>query len=447
MTSETMAAEPANVTGANVTGASVKGWCPGALRPMETGDGLVVRLRLTGGILACAAARKIAALAHIHGNGQIDLSQRANLQIRGVSTQSFAPLIAALSELDILDDHPDTEAIRNIVAPPLAGLDRTAPTDGRALVAALESRLRSERALWALPGKFGYVVDDGGALSLAHATADIRFQGVMTATGPRLLVEIGGTEPASAVVLGTIAPEAIADAAEAIARVFLDERAATADRPRRLASILARTGAAPFAAAVAQLVEPAPLLADDRRTSLIGIAEILGAGKVIGAGAPFGRLDAEQLVTLADVADVFGKGELRLTPWRAVLVPHVRPEAAAQALAGLDAAGLIVAADDPLLAVVACPGRPACRSASVDARTNARALAPLARRLTSDGLALHVSGCEKGCARPGETAVTLVGHDGRYDLVIRGRACDEPVARGLSPAQAKAALAELAEAG
>ena len=40
--------------------ARIRGWCPGALRPMQSGDGLIVRLRLTGGILPMALAADIA---------------------------------------------------------------------------------------------------------------------------------------------------------------------------------------------------------------------------------------------------------------------------------------------------------------------------------------------------------------------------------------------------
>jgi hypothetical protein len=47
----------------------VKGWCPGALRPMESGDGLIVRLSARGAGLSRAAMQGIAAAAESFGNG------------------------------------------------------------------------------------------------------------------------------------------------------------------------------------------------------------------------------------------------------------------------------------------------------------------------------------------------------------------------------------------
>ena len=52
---------------------------------MQSGDGLVVRMRPRGGRLSAAQAAGIAELAERYGNGLIDLTSRANLQIRGVS--------------------------------------------------------------------------------------------------------------------------------------------------------------------------------------------------------------------------------------------------------------------------------------------------------------------------------------------------------------------------
>ena len=66
---------------------AIKGWCPGALRPMLSGDGLVVRVRPYGGRLDATQAAGLADLAERYGNGLIDVTSRANLQIRGVSEQ------------------------------------------------------------------------------------------------------------------------------------------------------------------------------------------------------------------------------------------------------------------------------------------------------------------------------------------------------------------------
>ncbi|MEQ1672674.1 MAG: precorrin-3B synthase, partial [Hyphomicrobium sp.] len=41
----------------------IKGWCPGALRPMMSGDGLVVRVRPRAGRLTMAQALGIAQAA------------------------------------------------------------------------------------------------------------------------------------------------------------------------------------------------------------------------------------------------------------------------------------------------------------------------------------------------------------------------------------------------
>ena len=96
----------------------VFGWCPGALRPMMSGDGLVVRLRVPMGRLSPDQIRRVATLARKHGNGIIDLSARANLQLRGVTTDSHAALVDGLREIGLVDADLAAEARRNITVTP-----------------------------------------------------------------------------------------------------------------------------------------------------------------------------------------------------------------------------------------------------------------------------------------------------------------------------------------
>ncbi len=98
-----------------------RGWCPGALRPMPTGDGLLARIRLRGGALSPSLARLLAESAKSYVTGLIDLTSRANLQIRGLSEAAHIELLTHLACADILDEDPAAEAIRNIHVSTIAG--------------------------------------------------------------------------------------------------------------------------------------------------------------------------------------------------------------------------------------------------------------------------------------------------------------------------------------
>jgi precorrin-3B synthase len=134
----------------------------------------------------------------------------------------------------------------------------------------------------------------------------------------------------------------------------------------------------------------------------------------------FGQIAAADLRGLAATATA----GLRITPWRMIVLPGVTD------LGAVDISDdLIAAPGDPLLSVVACTGAPGCPQSSVETRALARSLAPT----LPAGSRLHVSGCAKGCALPKRAPLTLVGRDGRFDLVENGAPWDEPARRGLAP--------------
>jgi precorrin-3B synthase len=348
-----------------------KGRCPGALAPMRSGDGLIVRLRLSCGELSWAHAREIAALASLCGNGEIDLTARAHLQIRGVDDAAYPALIERLAEAGLVDASPEAEAVRNVLVAPLAGFD--GPFDVRPFARAWERALAASPELWRLPGKFG-VAFDAGRLPLGD-DSDIRFEAQLDETFVALLAgaaEALGPFPAS---------DAVA-VARALTGAFL-ALAEVAEGPRRLRDAMRLHGLAPFAAAAAL-----PRVA-----------------------APFGRLHASQLAALVEPSGAPG---LRLTPWRALLIPGLDEPQARALGAQARGLGLIVDADDPVLRVAACAGAPACSSALGETREAARRLAPLAP--SGEGIWLHVSGCAKGCAHPRPAPLTAVATREGYQL-------------------------------
>jgi precorrin-3B synthase len=349
---------------------------------MASGDGLVFRVRPRFARLEAAQALGLCALARRYGSGVIDLTNRANLQIRGVAEDAQPALMADLAALELLDAEPALEARRNILVTPFWQRgDRTARLT-RALIEALPD-------LPEMPAKVGFAVDTGPRPLLSADSADFRFERGRDG----IVLRADGCARGRPVDEKTAIP-----ALHDLAAWFAARR--TQDR-RRMARVLA-------ANALPEAWCSTPPRSSGARP---------GAGAhAMGAlmGAPFGQIDAGALQRALQETGASG---LRVTPWRLFLLEG------AETLSGTP---FIAEAGDPLLAADACPGAPLCPQASVETRSLATALA-------SRFPGLHVSGCAKGCASARPAAVTLVGNGGRFDLVRNGHAWDAPAAAGLSP--------------
>lgn len=368
---------------------AIKGWCPGALAPMRSGDGLVVRVRPRGGRIDARQATGIAELAARHGNGLIELTNRANLQIRGVSEAGHIGLIEELALLSLLDKDPQAEARRNILVTPFwnAGDEITSIADELARALALRPA--------GLPNKFGFAVDCGKERVLAGASADIRIERDVS---DRLIVRADGAE------LGCSIDRAQAvECALALAEWFVGSGGVHGRRGRMAAHIGA--GAVP-PQALAGTARPV-------RSAALPHPGLYPQGALFGVA--FGQLTSTALADLAARA-----GGLRVTPWRMVLAEGMREMP--------DNAGLITKGCDPILRIDACSGAPRCPEGYADTRALAAALAP---HLPPEAR-LHVSGCAKGCARAAAASITLVATGQGFDLIRCGTTRDRPVLRGLS---------------
>lgn len=387
-----------------------RGWCPSTLRPMETGDGWLVRLHPPGARLAPAQLRRIAALAVEHGNGLIEISARANLQIRGVTPESHPILVERLLAEQLVDEHEGDGPQRVTLVSPLAGRAPTSLIDAAALA---EEIARRARAIPGLPAKLCIVVDDGGAQALDGFPCDIRLVGIAAGYAAFCLGD--------RLWRGPVAEENAAVAVETALRRFTTLRKAAPDRLRRLRDLspggLESLSALPEAGAPASRTPPrrAGLFAlkGDRFATLIGL--------------PFGRCDAATLDRLGAGTE-HGPSDIRLSPWRGLAFRDLDRTGAEALLLLAGDLGLITQDYDPRLSVQACAGSPACSRAEAPTMADAAKLADAAADLLAQGVSLHVSGCVKACAHPAAADLTLVGRDGRYDVVPGGTTRDKPVA-------------------
>jgi precorrin-3B synthase len=399
----------------------VKGWCPGALRPMQSGDGLIVRVRPQSATLRPHDLGALADAARQFGNGHIDLTRRANLQLRGVNEASLPELHDVIASLGLLDASAEGEAVRNIMMNPLAGIDPTEMLDVRPIAGELARWLTSDRSLWALPSKFGFIIDGGGVLSLADQRADVH----LVAMGAQ--IAIGIETRAGIEWLGSAAPGAAAAAATEVGLVFIET--ASREKRQRMRD-LSDEGIASIRSAMRSRLDALhehprkPAASLDR----IGLIELGQDRFAVGIAAPFGRVESDQLRKLAEVMASHGVEEIRLSPWRALYAAVSSRRAAQSILDAAEREGLITDPRDPLLQIEACPGAPGCRSTILDTRGDGRRLAALLPRFGFTGT-VHVSGCAKGCAKSGPADLVLIGSEGRYGIVRNATAQDQPAGR------------------
>jgi precorrin-3B synthase len=232
-------------------------------------------------------------------------------------------------------------------------------------------------------------------------------------------------------------------AAIALAKAFLRLRAED-QSITRMKHAVARDGAsASFARAGFETVEDIGPEDEVASSAPVGVLAHAARPFVVGIGLPFGRATARQLKSLCETASALGVGSCHTGPERVLLFPV---NSAAQADAFLQKAtalGLIVDAFDLRLVMDVCPGAPACPNATTETRRDAQRLLDALREYPAAPHSLHVSGCEKGCARRASAELTLVARNGLYD-VIRNAGPDGPVSvAGLKPDQIAGAIKEL----
>lgn len=376
---------------------TIRGWCPSAYRPMASGDGLVARIRPRFGELSSAQAIGLADLAQRYGQGIIQMTNRANLQIRGVASADHARLIDGLGGLDLVHRDASIDA-QNITLDPLRPVT---PDDTQSKIAVALSAALQKPGLASLPAKFGFVIDTGTERRLGDISGDIRIE----AHGETLLVRADGCRMGHP-VLGV--DEAVS-CAIILAHWFLKSGGVGADGRGRMAAHIAAGAVLP------------ELLQGTLPPNPNAAAPLPGpAPNGYCAAAPLGLLTSADLRLLAGC----GASLMRITPWRMVFLQVSEPPKGSTV-----AGNLIVDPLHPLLRVDACPGAPACPQASVETRA-------LAERLASHlgpQETLHVSGCTKGCARSRPADVTLVGRDGRFDLVRRGTTNGTPEIYSILP--------------
>ena len=367
--------------------------CPGLVRPYLSADGALVRLRVPGGQVRAAALAGLGALAEQYGDGLVQITSRANLQLRGIALTDGAVdrgLAAGIEDLG-LNPAPSHELVRNIAASPLSGL-AGGVRDIRRLIGELDRGLISRPCLAELPGRFLFAVDDGRG---DQEGFDLGL--VADGDGVRVLVGdfIGG------VYSDEDGVRRLLDLAEE----FLVRRG-SAWRVRELPEQGLELGerlerrTRPASAGLEVGVHGSALVVMPRLGRLARQQIELLAGRA-GRGAIGGR--AERGATggragrgTSPVIETTTAGRLVLTPGRQIVIPDGAPYAAELAAVGLESDPA-----SPWTLITACAGAAGCANGQFATYPAAAHVAQqIGEGEYADALPIHVAACDRLCGVP-----------------------------------------------
>ncbi|MEW6633260.1 MAG: precorrin-3B synthase [Pseudomonadota bacterium] len=403
---------------------SRRGACPALSAPMQTGDGLLVRLNPVAGGLSPKSLVGLGESALRHGNGIMEVTARGSLQIRGLTAESARLLAAEVDALGI--------AVRSgvpVEIGPLAGIDPLEITDPTSLADMIRAAIEEAGLTARLGPKVSVVVDSGGQLSMDAVTADVRLKAMRASAGIQWGVSVAG-DAHSARPLTTVDEDAARDIAVAALRMVAEKgrEAHTRDlSARQLASLTGWHSFAPpsvqppISSLVGEMSGRTEGGAVERPRLPIWFFNLTN-GHALGIALPFGSMPAQNLIDLAKQSSDLGSTEIRLAPGRALLFLGLSPSACSNLQSSATTLGFVTDAADPRTRIVACPGSPACASGRIATRAIAETVAKESADLLDTSLILHISGCGKGCAHPGSATLTLVGDENGAGLVVDGTA-------------------------
>ncbi len=393
-------------------------------------DAFMCRLRIPNGILGAHQLRGIAEIAERYAGGYADVTTRANLQLREIGPKSILDVLTAVQDLGLTTRGAGADNLRNITGSPTAGIDPDELIDTRPLCRELHYTILNHRELYGLPRKFNVGFDGGGPVSVLQDTNDIGFaavavgEGEAVAPGVYFRVLLGGITGHGDFGRDTgllIKPEQCTPVALALVRGFIDQGDRTDRKKARLKYVLERLGLDGFLAEAEKHLSFKPLRFPlercvPRKPSVkgahLGVHPQRQAGLFyLGVAVPVGRLTAEQMRSLANIAERHASGTLRLTVWQNLLISDVPASEIAAAEAAVQALGLDLRAGPIRSGLVACTGNTGCKFALTNTKGQALELAEqLEAKVALDRpLNVHLTGCPNSCAQHYLADIGLLG--------------------------------------
>jgi ferredoxin-nitrite reductase len=393
-------------------------------------NAFMLRCRIPAGELTSAQMRGLADIAEQWGGGYADITTRANIQIREIPPRHIVKCLLKLQEIGLTSRGSGVDNVRNVTATPTAGIDKDELIDTRPLAKAVHHYILNNGDMYDLPRKFNIAFEGGGAISAVGDTNDIGFMAVRVGEGKEVepgvyfrveLAGITGHQQFAKDAGILVKPNECVAVAAAILRVFVENGDRTNRKRARLKYLIDKWGIPKFIEEVEKKLT-FPLVRFPLDQCIKRIAPLshghIGAFKqsqaglhYIGAVITVGRMKPRQMRRLADVAQNYGSGEVRLTVWQNLIIPNI-PDAYVETVKkNLVKMGFHHQSTTISGGLVACTGNTGCQWAATNTKGQAVLLARFLEKKAQldQPINIHLTGCPNSCAQHYMGDIGLLG--------------------------------------
>jgi len=395
------------------------------LEPEELDDRyFMLRVRIDGGRLSNDQLRVIAYISRRYARGTADVTDRQNIQLHWIEIENVPDIWEALESVGLSTTEACGDTPRVILGCPLAGIDADEIIDGTPEIAAIGEQYIGDAAFSNLPRKFKSAISGCPAQCAIHEINDIAFVGVVKPdgeTGYDLWVGGGlSTNPMIGKRLGAfVRPGQVAEVWAGVTGLFRDYGYRRLRHRARIKFLVADWGPEKFREVLEKEYlgyalpdGPAPDAPRDGIRDHVGVHPQRDGNYYVGFAPVVGRLSADTLDVIADLAARYGSGRVHTTTEQKMVILDVPPERTEDLVAELDAAGLPARPSAFRRHTMACTGIEFCKLAIVETKARAADLiSELERRLPGfdTAVTINVNGCPNSCARIQTADIGLKG--------------------------------------
>lgn len=414
-------------------------------------EAFMSRLRIPGGLLTTFQLRELGRIAQELTSGYVQITTRANLQMRLIQPKDAPEFLRRVQSVGLHTRGAGADNIRNLTANPTAGVDPVELIDVMPLCQQIGQIIINDRSFYDLPRKFNIAYDGGGLIGTVEDTNDIGVKAVKIGDEILFRIALGGAtgHKAFARDLGVVVPpNEINKVIVAVLRVYIERGCRTDRKKARLKHLLEKMSLEEYLALVEKKLgtqlRRAPYDAAQMRWashelphSHVGDFPQKQRGlNYVGATCPVGQITPKQMLRLAELADLYGSGEIRLTVWQNFIIPNV-PDAFVPTLKkALEKAGFATKQSHIASGVIACTGNSYCKFAQSNTKGHALELTKyLEKRIELDQpVNIHVTGCPNSCAQHymgdiGLLGTKVQGADGYHVFIGGGFGKNQAVGR------------------